>query len=171
MSVSQAVKAECLQMIEILLGKQVKLRVVQRPSITIITDASLSGYGGVLISANTFSTYAGCWALQYHINILEMFAVEKMLKRFARRHNSISILSDNTTVINILRRGHSSTAVLNNAVIRIYQWVLERDISFQISYVPKWMNPADAMSRGLPSSSWPQAAHGLLEEFAVGLVE
>lgn len=67
------------------------------PTITITTDASLSGWGAVFEGRST----GGIWSANektHHINVLERMAVFLGLKSFLKNSNNVSIrvLTDNT---------------------------------------------------------------------------
>ena len=76
-----------------------------RPSLTVTTDASLSGWGATLGQRQV----AGCWGPEHssaHINVLELLAVTYALECFRRVvvGQAVLVESDNTTVVSYINR-------------------------------------------------------------------
>lgn len=135
---------------------------VPDPTVTIFTDASKYGWGGVLFEGTSsdfhefgdkFSpTEVGePWSendAPKRIHCLEAKAVAKTLKRF--RHTiagkSVRVYIDNTSVLGALRKTHSASFELNAEIQDIIDTMPGAKFTFE--YVASQDNFADARSRG-----------------------
>ena len=78
----------------------------ERPAeVQVFTDASLEGWGGHV----NFQVAQGKWTLQerqWHINVLEMLAVQRVLEHFLPivRGKMVLIATDNITVVYYIKR-------------------------------------------------------------------
>ena len=121
---------------------------------TLITDASLEGFGGILFNDSTgrATSFGSTWAAagvdatNLHINGLEMRALVLTARRLVPRGTTVRILVDNTSVMYAVRKERSQSYELNQGVIALCDW-FEVD---SINYIKSEENPADALSRGLP---------------------
>jgi hypothetical protein len=120
------------------------------PQIVMTTDASTSGWGAVCESVKT----GGRWLLsekQYHINVLELMAIELALKSFAVKiaNAHVKILSDNACAVAYITHMGGSQSVQCNAVAnRIWHWCKDRHIWLSISHIAGKDNvEADESSR------------------------
>lgn len=125
-----------------------------RPRFTMWSDASLSGWGAVLINEATqrVAVVAGRWSAEeamLHINILEARAVLLALERFTIIDNAIiQPKIDNTSVIGSLRKGLSNSADLSEYITTIDDMASRRNIiMLQPEYVRSEDNLADPWSR------------------------
>ena len=122
------------------------------PSYTeVFTDASLTGWGGVLGQQAT----GGIWASsRRHINLLEMEAVQKVLLHFAieLKGHHVMVRSDNTTVVAYLnRQGGTRSPALHRKAMEILLWADSHLASLKARHIPGVLNlGADRMSRGGP---------------------
>lgn len=117
----------------------------------IFTDASLFGYG----AACGVMTYKGEWSEReklFHINILELLAIEKALHHFIVSETNIQILLrvDNKAAIAYINKyGGCRSAPLHDIAKRIWQWCEKRGIIIHASYIKSEENiVADGLSRG-----------------------
>ena len=125
-----------------------------RPSLSITTDASLSGWGAFC----EFRTLAGVWTAEeseLHINVLELEAVGRAI-RALRDHvqgRSLTVFSDNTTVVAYInRQGGTRSPQLCLRVWSLLQWCRAHDIVLRATHVAGKDNTlADALSRGRAS--------------------
>jgi len=121
-----------------------------RPESTILTDASLVGWGAHWDER----TVAGTWSAQEqscHINLLEMQAVRLTLEHFRDdlKGRTIHILSDNRTVVAYIRKqGGLLSVALYQAVREMLEWCEVWDIQLQARHIPGHRNVlADRLSR------------------------
>lgn len=120
---------------------------------TLFTDASLSGYGAVMIVEGTMDVVAGPWrqgkSKQDHINILEVRAVRLALSSFAlQRGTSIHLFIDNTSAMYNLRKERSKSFHTNAEIQKIRDIMKIKHLTFAgIEYVKSELNPADGPSR------------------------
>jgi hypothetical protein len=130
-----------------------------RQTVTVLTDASLIGWGAHLDDQMA----SGIWTpqeAQNSINVLEMWAVERALKRFQHLllGQKVQILSDNMTVVSyITKQGGTQIHNLYVQVRRILVWCRDRAISLSARHIPGNRNVlADRLSRpGLAiSTEW-----------------
>ena len=123
------------------------------PQLQLMTDASLSGWSGVLLPYRV----SGHWPGEYRdrsINWLELQAVFRALQHFlwCLKGRSVLILCDNTTVVSCLL--HQGT-LRSGSLMALSQQVLEFCYSHSILPVPKYLQGslnvlADSGSRQLP---------------------
>ena len=115
------------------------------------TDASGSGWGGVLDDSWSIQ---GTWSNQqklWHINALEMLAVELSLKKFCHHlSNSVVLVrSDNTTTCAYINKmGGTKSPQLCIQVYHLLLWCKRKSIVLRAAFVPGLLNvQADALSR------------------------
>ena len=123
------------------------------PSLTVVTDASNEGWG---FHTSQGQVGQGTWGLstqQYHINSLEFLAVLRALQRLdppPQWGTHILLLSDNTTVVQCIRRnGSARSSPLNSMTLRVKELLMSRGWSMETAHVKGEMNSlADTLSRG-----------------------
>lgn len=144
--------------------------------ITLVTDACERGWAGCLFSGNQdptviaadwasaqadnchaldlrapqFSVAAGAFhpQLQGHINEKEIRAVLYSLKQFDLRDVTMKLWIDNTTGMNVLKKGASRSYHLNEVCRLIHDELKARNIVLkEVRYVPSAQNIADGPSR------------------------
>ena len=124
----------------------------QYPDYVIHTDASLQGYGFFVPESGL---QAGSrWSSEesdYHINVLELLAIDYSLKAtVADRHDiHVRIMCDNTTAIaGIRKQGSTRTVEINRIARSLWLWALERRIWLSAVHIPGIENvEADEASR------------------------
>ena len=121
------------------------------PSITVVTDASKSGWGGHLGEW----TISGRWppsCARRHINWLELRAVWLAMQEFQRTlvNAVVEVLSDNsTTVAYINRQGGTRSRCLCALALKFLKWCKIRNIRVVATHIAGVKNVlADALSRG-----------------------
>ena len=124
--------------------------------LVLTTDASKTGWGGHLLDHRT----AGLWndlETKFHINVLELLAVERSLHSFQKlvKGKVILVQSDNsTTVAYINKQGGTHSHSLCIHTIRLINWCRERAISLTAIHIPGVINIlADDLSRGKTSNT------------------
>ena len=121
------------------------------PDLTITTDSSESGWGG--ISSEGDEAY-GFWSpdeSRIHINILETKAVIFTFYSLIRKYSNISILikSDNsTTVTYINNMGGVIALEVNEIIIELFNFCMNKNINIQASHIcGRFNTQADNLSR------------------------
>ena len=122
-----------------------------RPSTTVTTDASLSGWGA---TRNNY-TVAGLWTPSerlLHINALEMEAVFRAISHWQddlRRHR-VTVFSDNSTTVSYINReGGTRSRPLFKATLRLLNLCEILDLRLRATHLAGKLNVvADALSRG-----------------------
>ena len=121
------------------------------PSLTMTTDASLSGWGAVLPPYHA----AGLWDLEHrawHINLLELVAVFRALKHFQSTvtGHAVRVRSDNLTVVAYINhQGGTRSARLCALTWELLHWCMEHEVVLSATHLPGVQNGfADALSRG-----------------------
>jgi len=120
------------------------------PQLTLVTDASIMGWGGHLAD----STCSGLWSpscSSRHINWLELQAVFLTLQHFQDEvtNTSVQVLTDNTTVVAYINhQGGTISQTLCELALEIWDWCLNRNIFLSAMHVEGEKNVlADALSR------------------------
>jgi hypothetical protein len=125
----------------------------------LFTDASLQGWGAVLITSDQRVFIAGeRWSEKVrvdstNINVLEARAVDLALNSFADLLHSLpdtklSIVVDNTSTLAGLRRGTARAPLVNLALVpAIEKLTAQNQFAIALRYVKSKENPADAPSR------------------------
>lgn len=121
------------------------------PTITILTDASMEGWGA---HCNEW-TLQGTWSLEEqrcHINFLEMKTVLLVLQHWAHRLQGQRLLlrSDNTTTVQYInRQGGTVSPRLCLLTLDIWNLLLDHDMWMQAAHIAGKDNViADSLSRG-----------------------
>lgn len=128
-------------------------RVLDRvnPQIILQTDASLSGWGAVLIDNKT----GGRWTpdeQKYHINYLELLAILYGLKSFESQlkcFTHVKILTDNTTAVSYVNKMGGIKSICCNTIAKsIWFWAKKQNVWLTASHIAGTENTiADAESR------------------------
>ncbi|XP_056009342.1 uncharacterized protein LOC130051435 [Ostrea edulis] len=122
------------------------------PSMTLFTDASLTGWGATLEGREASGIWSGL-QLTEHINLLEMRAVLLALKQFSQfvQGQSLMIATDNTTVVAYLQnQGGTHSQSLYLLCKEILLFCRSLGIRLSVRHVPGNLNlVADALSRSL----------------------
>ena len=114
------------------------------PDITITTDASLSGWGGVCNGNAT----GGAWLPDegdHHINFLEIKAAFFTLKSFSGivEGKHVRLLLDNSTAVAcIAKMGTSHSPLCNALIFELWNWCIPRNIWLSTAHIPGRLNTA-----------------------------
>ena len=127
-------------------------------SLIVTTDASKTGWGFHTSEGQEGQgLWSPFWAAR-HINLLEFLAVYLALKAVRLPpHSMVLVRSDNSTVVNCLRRGGSPRSVpLNQMTLAVVRLVEKRGWFLDQSHVSGNYNVrADLLSRGVPiATEW-----------------
>ena len=121
------------------------------PNVTLYTDSSETGWGGV--TSDDIEAY-GFWSEEessLHINILETKTVLLTLKSLFRNINNTSVLirSDSTTTVSYLNNlGGVKNTIISNIIKEIYDFCILNSLSIQASHLSGRLNSrADSLSR------------------------
>lgn len=124
---------------------------VSKPDLTLSTDASNSGWGGVLSSGSVAS---GTWSREdatLHINVLELKAIYLSISHFNSelKNSSVSILSDNMSAVTYVNKfGGTHSVQMCNLAVNIWKFCLQNEIICSATYIPGVENSmADYLSR------------------------
>lgn len=119
------------------------------PKYTVYTDASLSGFGGVIFGEEGDTVIAGAWSMEEHINLLELKAVRRVLERWdVKGPVDVKVVMDSTSAIGQIRRGYARRFASNEEVKRLKKFLMHKGINItSIEYITSAMNPADKPSR------------------------
>lgn len=120
--------------------------------IKLSTDASQSGWGGVLVSPmRETSDYWTEEEKLLDIACKEALAIEKVLRAFQDqvRNKRIDVMVDNQTVIHAWNNQGSRSRTLNDTLKRLFSTTIGLNVLLRLVYVPTHENPADAPSRRL----------------------
>ena len=134
-------------------------------SAVIMTDASLSGWGGILTEVDGASVkhmVQGVWnpsQAAYHINVLELLAVRNTLVQFRSQlvNRTVMVRSDNTTVCTYINKmGGTKSPHLCHLTMDLWIWCQNNNIKIRSLHVPGDDNQlADVLSRhSLQSKEW-----------------
>ena len=122
---------------------------------TLFTDASLDGWGAVLVDDTNRLFIAGARFVGGQalgdINSKEAWAVVNAYTAFADKLRSLSRLHhfvDNTSVQAALRRGQPRADALAQQTADAWRFIIGARIELSVDYVSTKLNPADAASRG-----------------------
>ena len=117
------------------------------PSVTIYSDASLSGWGGVLNDVSTGGLFSQEEQTN-HINYLEILACFLTLQTFCSslRDCHIKAMIDNTTAISDINNMGGRTIPYNQLTRKL--WCIERNLRITAAHIPGKLNVlADNESR------------------------
>ena len=146
----------------------IKLNGTKKKKAEVFVDASLQGWGGVIVwESGELEILGGAWPYggSRHINILEADALARTLGGISHADH-LDIWVDNTSVCGAFRkrmcvRSHD----LNFFVIKAVERILFFKCSFSLKWVSTKYNPADIPSREAISSATRQKVELALGEF------
>ena len=139
--------------------KKRKIKEIKGPAaFTIFVDASLKGWGAVIVDMITNETFihGEAWSSFYkgrHINELEAQALFCAVKLLPGRSvaKKVHVLVDNTTVVGVTRKQQCvKSRLLNDSIIGALQILRENHNTFSMQWVQSEDNPADLPSRIIP---------------------
>lgn len=132
---------------------------------TLITDASLDGWGAVLIDQfNRIRVHGARWSedeKSFHINVLEALAVEKALNFFDFDDGvELTIIVDNTSVEHALKKGKTKSDDLAPIIDRCATKLQRHFARVKVGYIKSKYNPADFYSRNFAPMETQTSAQG-----------
>ena len=119
------------------------------PSVTIYSDASLYGWGGVLNDVSTEGLFLEQEQTN-HINYLEILACFLTLQTFCSslRDCHIKAMIDNTTAISYINNMGGRTIQCNQLTRKLWLWCIEGNLWITATHIPGKLNVlADNESR------------------------
>lgn len=119
------------------------------PHITIYSDASLNGWGGVINELSPGGPFSE-EEMTFHINYLEILACFLTLQTFCfvLRDCHIKAMTDNTTVISYNNNMGGRTTKCNSVTRKLWLWRIERNLWVTAAHIPGKLNVlADTESR------------------------
>ncbi|KAJ9435250.1 hypothetical protein DIPPA_05142 [Diplonema papillatum] len=127
----------------------------QSPKLAVFVDASLDGWGGVLVDVDTndMVVVGSCWnrvEKRLHINELEAMAFERSVKAISPAYagSTVTVIVDNTSVQGVARKGAClRSRNLNDAVVRALLCLQQLKVALSVRWVRSAGNPADLPSR------------------------
>jgi hypothetical protein len=136
-------------------------RITCRGTAVLFTDASLLGWGAILIDdAGRVLVQGAAWPTVQtesgDISKLEADAARLAINKFQDvilRLRSLELRVDNTSVLSAFRRGIARAESINIALRGVITWLAEHSVILTVSYVKSAENPADPISRGMPHST------------------
>lgn len=124
------------------------------PHYTLFTDASKSGWGGVLVkhASGQLQIVGESWPAVMRdqpINRLEAAAVLHCVRRFLSVLTSsvLHIVIDNTSVLGVARKGKGKEAVMNASVVAVLTLLMQQKCAVSFRYIKSADNPSDVPSR------------------------
>jgi hypothetical protein len=133
------------------------VRSEQKWPAVLISDASLVGWGAILITpGQQVHVVGGRWQHQYEshqINYLEAAAVRNALVMLFDTLSEgsfaeLQIVVDNTSVQGALARGSSPSQTMADILLEVATMLEVLSIPVSVEYIASKMNPADPISRG-----------------------
>ena len=129
-----------------------------KPTLTIHTDASDTGWGAALNSIVPAQGFFDHGQLSHHITAKELLAVLYALQQFHQhlvQNKVIQLVTDNMSVMAVLNKGVSASPRLMSIYRRIVELCMQHGLTLQAEYIPTLLNVvADHFSRLNPSFEW-----------------
>lgn len=127
------------------------------PTITLASDASMTGWGGVIVASaipvKGATTTGGNWSTTEsaeHINFLELQAAWFTIRSFCGDLQGlhVRIKMDNTTAIAYINNMGGKTKSCNSLARKIWMWCMSKEIWLSAAHIPGVQNgQADKISR------------------------
>jgi len=153
--------------------------IISDPDLVFYTDASHQGWGCHAPSTNV--TTAGRWTMeeqQYHINVLELYAVLYSLQSLFpnRNREHLRVMTDNTTTMLCINNQRSTSLHCNRLARDIWDWCLSQHIWISAAHCPGILNvEADAASRTFhDDTEWslhPKIFQNICDEFGTPSID
>jgi hypothetical protein len=122
-----------------------------QPTMTLITDASDTGWGGHLMNRKVQGIWRSSVEQNAHINMKEMLAVLYSLKQYQHmiRDRTVLLKCDNTTTVSYLsKEGGTRSYSLNDLAVSVLNWCHKNRVHLNIQYMAGKLNTvADSLSR------------------------
>ena len=128
----------------------------EAPDATLFTDASVIGWGAVLVKGHDVHTVAGRWPSPIDCSEISTYEAEAVaiatdsLAHLLRDCKTIIIRTDNNPTLFTLKKGCAKEFELNEAIKRCAESFLRAAprAAIYVKHVPTAHNPADPLSRG-----------------------
>ena len=120
------------------------------PTMTIVTDASMEGWGGHLGDWVISGQWSSAWA-KHHINWLELQAVWLTLQHFLPqvRDTAVDVLTDNsTTVAYINKEGGTQSPTLCYLALDLWAWCRQHRIYLVANHIGSQERPGGRPVQG-----------------------
>jgi hypothetical protein len=149
-------KEALVEWLEFLIENQPRTPLRNREEVDIdtwlFTDASLTGWGAVLMRDGRTFSLGGRWTeVESNINKLEAMAVALGAEAFSSSlaDRRVKLVVDSSSVKQTLSRGRAHTGALNSAIGNaLRQLGAAQPSSVEVAYIVSELNPADDPSRG-----------------------
>jgi hypothetical protein len=140
------------QVLNVIEKKPTREFYLTREVVHLVTDASLTGYGGYIVEGYMVT---GKWKEEEqkeHINLLELRTVEIVIKKLSNqiKGKNLHISIDNTVAASYLKKGYGKVENLNKTANNIWDWCQKYNVTIEeVIYIPSEENLiADPLSRG-----------------------
>jgi len=124
------------------------LTVPSTSALTLFSDAASAALGAVMRTADGFSVRSWPADPALHIFAKEMLAHIFSLQLVPRGIHAVGVGIDSTNVLSAIRRGHSSSYVVNQMLRSYFIYREQRNLHVSSAFVPSARNLADFPSRG-----------------------
>lgn len=134
--------------------------------VVVATDASSTGMGVVATQSEKFGLYdqvedavesrwstivSTRWKFEEHINVLELRAIDTAMRwlvsRPQCRNSRVLLFSDSSVAVDAVSKGRSSSFHILTRLRSLSATMVAGGITLYVSWIPSWLNPADAASR------------------------
>jgi hypothetical protein len=143
---SQDIKQE-LATVRVLLDKWEGRPFVVKPTRVLHSDSSDNGWGG--IDPKTGQFVQEFWREQslLHINVKEMMAAINTVQSLAKPAETVLLCVDNQVIFYYLQKGGGRKNPFNQLLQPFYHWLMSKNITLQVKWVPSAQCLADPLSR------------------------
>ena len=119
----------------------------QKAGKILFSDSSDWGWGG--LNPNTGEQIQEYWREQshLHINLKEMLAAINTVKSLSKAHENVELNVDNQVIYYYLQKGGGRKNPFNHLLQPFFTWLMEKDISLSVRWVPSEKCLADGLSR------------------------
>jgi hypothetical protein len=120
---------------------------VAKPTRTLHSDSSDLGWGG--IEPKTGRLIQEFWREKrvLHINLKEMIAAVNTVQSLSKQNENVLLCVDNQVVYYYLQKGGGRKNPFNQLLQPFFKWLMERNITLQVKWVPSAECLADPLSR------------------------
>jgi hypothetical protein len=144
--ISPEIKGELLQ-VKTLLESWGGRPFVAKPSRTLHSDSSDTGWGGIDPASGQFVQEFWRENSHLHINVKEMAAAINTVQSLAKPGENVLLCVDNQVLFYYLQKGGGRKNPFNKMLQPFWHWLMERRITLQVKWVPSEKCLADPLSR------------------------